>query len=261
MSIPGAENSNAGGGASEISIRLADVHLHFAAPVLNGVTLSIRRGELFGLIGPGAAGKSLVLKLIAGLLKPQRGAVEVEGRPVHRLDEIDLGSLRQSIGMLFQNNALFDFMSVGDNVAFPLLRQDLPREEILHRVTQRLERVGLAGFESRSVQGLSGGQKKRVGIARASVTRPPILLYDEPAAGLDPVTSQKIFDLLRAEQLATRATAVMVSSDLPRLLPVCDRIGMMLDGRLIFQGTQADAEASSDRRIRQFLRGDIEGPL
>ncbi|MGH7280774.1 MAG: ATP-binding cassette domain-containing protein, partial [Polyangiaceae bacterium] len=137
----------------------------------------------------------------------------------------------------------------------------LPDDEVQRRVTERLACVALPGFESRMPGGLSGGQKKRVGVARATITQAPIVLYDEPAAGLDPVTSQKIFDLLRAEQRASNATVVMVSSDLDRLLTVTDRVGMLYRGQLIFDGTTEEAKTSMEPRVRQFVHGLTEGPL
>jgi phospholipid/cholesterol/gamma-HCH transport system ATP-binding protein len=164
--------------------------------------------------------------------------------------------------MLFQNNALFDALTVGDNIAFPLRRLfALPDEEIQARVAERLARVALPGFEPRMPGGLSGGQKKRVGVARATISRAPVILYDEPAAGLDPVTSQKIFELLRAEQRESGTTVVMVSSDLDRLLTVTDRVGMMYRGELLFDGTTDEAKRSADPRVRQFVHGLTEGPL
>jgi phospholipid/cholesterol/gamma-HCH transport system ATP-binding protein len=164
--------------------------------------------------------------------------------------------------MLFQNNALFDFMTVSDNIAFPLRRlYKLPEDEIRARVAERLKCVSLPGFEGRMPAGLSGGQKKRIGVARATVARAPIVFYDEPAAGLDPVTSQKIFNLLREEQRAAGASVVMVSSDLDRLLTVTDRVGMMYRGRLIFDGTTEEARASRNPYVHQFVHGEPEGPL
>jgi phospholipid/cholesterol/gamma-HCH transport system ATP-binding protein len=132
---------------------------------------------------------------------------------------------------------------------------------VRERVAERLACVSLAGYEDRMPSGLSGGQKKRVGVARATVTRAPIVLYDEPAAGLDPVTSQKIFELLRAEQRASGATVIMVSSDLDRLLTVTDRVGMMYRGELLFDGTTEEARACNEPRVRQFVHGLTEGPL
>ncbi|XXT24240.1 ATP-binding cassette domain-containing protein [Sorangium sp. So ce429] len=231
-------------------------------PVLRGVDLDVPAGCLYGLIGPGASGKSVLLKMITGLLRPDRGRVVVDGKDVHALSDIELQTFRLRFGMLFQNNALFDYMTVGENIAFPLRRlYDLSEEEIEERVAERLRVVSLAGFEDRTPAGLSGGQKKRVGVARATIARGEIVLYDEPAAGLDPVTSQRIFDLLRAEQRAMNATVVMVSSDLDRLLTVTDRVGMLYRGRLIFDGTTAEAKASDDPRVRQFVHGLTEGPL
>jgi phospholipid/cholesterol/gamma-HCH transport system ATP-binding protein len=230
--------------------------------VLRDIDWHVPRGCLYGLVGPGAAGKSVLVKLVSSLLRPDAGRVVVDGTELAELNELELSGFRARVGMLFQNNALFDFMTVAENVAFPLRRLlQLDEAEIARRTTQRLSVVGLPGFEDRLPGGLSGGQKKRVGIARCSVAGPPILLYDEPAAGLDPVSSQKIFELLRAEQRASAATVVVVSSDIARLLSVTDRVGMMLDGRLVFDGTTAEALASSDPYVHQFMHGEPDGPL
>jgi phospholipid/cholesterol/gamma-HCH transport system ATP-binding protein len=243
-----------------ISVR--GISKSYAHPVLRDVSFDVPQGCLYGLIGPGASGKSVLLKCIVGLIKPDSGSILVEGEDVTQLDDLALGKLRLKFGMLFQNNALFDYMPVGDNIAFPLRRlYDLPEEEIRARVAERLQRMALPGFEARAVGGLSGGQKKRIGVARATVTRAPIILYDEPAAGLDPVTSQKIFNLLREEQRAANATVVMVSSDIDRLLTVTDRVGMLYKGRLIFDGTTAEAKASSNPAVKQFIYGLDQGPL
>ena len=243
-------------------IRIEHVSKAYAAPVLRDVSLTVPDGCLYGLIGPGASGKSVLLKCIVGLVKPEAGSVFVGDEEVTKLDDLELGKLRMKFGMLFQNNALFDYLSVGDNIAFPLRRlYDLPDDEIKQRVAERLQRMALPGFEPRAVGGLSGGQKKRIGVARATVTRAPIVLYDEPAAGLDPVTSQKIFNLLRDEQRQTNATVVMVSSDIDRLLTVTDRVGMLLKGKLIFDGTTQEAKSSTHPAVKQFIYGLDEGPL
>ncbi len=243
-------------------IRLAGVSKTFDRAVLTDVDLDVPERCLFGLIGPGASGKSLLLRMITGLLRPDRGQVTVDGNDILAMGDVQLNEYRKGIGMLFQNNALFDFMTVAENIAFPLRRLfNLPETEIAERVAERLARVDLTGFQERLPAGLSGGQKKRVGVARATVTRAPIVLYDEPAAGLDPVTSQKIFDLLRAEQRASGSTVIMVSSDLDRLLTVTDRVGMMLDGRMIFEGSTEDAKNASDPRVHQFVHGALDGPL
>jgi phospholipid/cholesterol/gamma-HCH transport system ATP-binding protein len=231
-------------------------------PVLRGVHLDVPKGCLYGLIGPGAAGKSVLLKMLTGLLRPDAGRVIIDEKDVHQLNDLELQKFRLKFGMLFQNNALFDYMTVGENIAFPLRRLfNLPEEEVQARIAERLKVVSLPGFEDRLPAGLSGGQKKRVGVARATVSQAEIVLYDEPAAGLDPVTSQRIFELLRAEQRAASATVIMVSSDLDRLLTVTDRVGMLHKGRLIFDGTTAEAQDSSDPYVRQFVHGLTDGPL
>ena len=243
-------------------IRIEHVSKSFAAPVLRDVSFTVPDGCLYGLIGPGASGKSVLLKSIVGLVKPDSGSIVVGDQDVTKLDDLELGRMRMQFGMLFQNNALFDYMSVGDNIAFPLRRlYDLAEAEIQQRVAERLQRMALPGFEPRAVGGLSGGQKKRIGVARATVTRAPIVLYDEPAAGLDPVTSQKIFNLLRDEQRQTNATVVMVSSDIDRLLTVTDRVGMLLKGRLIFDGTTEEVRSSTHPAVKQFIYGLDDGPL
>jgi phospholipid/cholesterol/gamma-HCH transport system ATP-binding protein len=234
----------------------------FAEPVLRDVNLTVPRGCLYGLVGPGASGKSVLLKCLVGLVLPDRGEVVIDGHTLTGLDELSLQRVRQRFGMLFQNNALFDYLTVGENIAFPLRRMGITDEaELAARVADRLAAVSLVGFESRVPAGLSGGQKKRVGVARATVTRAEVVLYDEPAAGLDPVTSQKIFNLLHKEQRETGATVVMVSSDIDRLLTVTDRVGMMYKGALRFDGTTAEALASRDPVVKQFIHGEVDGPL
>jgi phospholipid/cholesterol/gamma-HCH transport system ATP-binding protein len=245
-------------------IRLRDVSLAFGSgsPVLAGVDLEVPAGTLYGLVGPGASGKSVVLKIVASLLQPDAGTVVVRDRDLATLDEETLSRHRTETGMVFQNNALFDFMTVADNVAFPLRRLTrLGPDEIARRVEERLARVGLGGFGHRMPSGLSGGQKRRVGLARATVLGPPVILYDEPAAGLDPVASQRIFDLLREEQLGAGTTALMVSSDIDRLLSVTDRVGVLFEGRIVFEGSTDEARSSSHPVVRQLLRGDLDGPL
>jgi len=217
-----------------------------ATPLLDGIDLRLEAGETWGLIGPGAAGKSVLLKLICGLSAPDSGAVRVGA----------------TIGMLFQNNALFDFMNVWQNVAFPLEREGkLPADEIRDRAYQRLREVGLAGSEEKFPNQLSGGMKKRAALARAVIARPPILIYDEPTAGLDPVTTSKIYDLLRAERDATGATVIAVSSDVDALRQFAPRMAMLYRGRIRYDGTSSAIADSDDPVVRQFVRGELEGPL
>ncbi|HLU67979.1 MAG TPA: ATP-binding cassette domain-containing protein, partial [Kofleriaceae bacterium] len=166
---------------------------------------------------------------------------------------------RQGIGMLFQNYALFDFLSVGENVAFPLVRRGgVPREEIDRRVEARLRAVGLAGSEGKMPSELSGGMKKRVGIARATIARPALVLYDEPTAGLDPVTTSKIYDLIRADQEETGCTVIAVSSDVDALIGFADTIAMLDGGRIRYLGAASAIREAADPRVRAFVSGHEE---
>jgi phospholipid/cholesterol/gamma-HCH transport system ATP-binding protein len=228
-------------------IRLRGVWKSFEEPLLQGVDLHLGRGEILGLVGPAASGKSVLLKLICGLVQPDRGAVEVDGEELGKLDEARLQGVRTRIG---------------ENVAFPLVRRgDLAEEEIDRQVRQRLRAVGLAGSERRFPAELSGGMKKRAAIARATVARPPIVIYDEPTAGLDPVTTAKIYDLLRADQAETGATVIAVSSDVEGLRRFARTMGMIYGGRLRYNGPAEAIADSDDPIVRQFVRGEIEGPL
>jgi phospholipid/cholesterol/gamma-HCH transport system ATP-binding protein len=242
-------------------IEIRGLQKAFREPVLRGVDLFVPERCLYGLIGPGAAGKSVLLKHVVGLMRPDKGTVIVEGHDVFQMSELDLQGFRKRFGIAFQNNALFDHLTVGENIAFPLrrLHKDMSEQEIQDRVDERLRAVALPGMQDRSPPSLSGGQKRRVGVARATVAHPPILIYDEPAAGLDPVSSQKIFDLLKKEK--GDSTVIMVSSDLDRLLTVTDRVGMMLDGKMIFDGTTEQAQNSTNEYVQQFVHGLTEGPL
>jgi len=242
-------------------IRVEDIHLSFKSPVLRGVSFEVQEGEIYALIGPGASGKSVLLKTIAGLLRPARGHVWIGDVEVTASDELQMMELRKKIGMLFQNYALFD-KTVGENIAFPLERLfDMPAEEVRERVAERLAAVALPGIEDRIPSSLSGGQKKRVGVARATIARAPVVLYDEPTAGLDPVTSQKIYNLIRDEQRAQKSTAIVISSDVAGVLTIADRVGMLLGGRLIFEGTVEEARTSKHPAVEQFVHGKPEGPL
>ena len=243
-------------------IEIQAVSKTYASPVLDRVTLTVPSGTLYGLIGPGASGKSVLLKMVTGLIRPDSGTVTVEGQDLFSMPEIELQRFRLQFGMLFQNNALFDHLTVYENIAFPIRRMmNVTEDQVRAMVADRLQMVSLPGFEDRMPSGLSGGQKKRIGVARATVMKAPIVLYDEPAAGLDPVTSQKIFDLLREEQRQSNATVIMVSSDLDRLLTVTDRVGMLYRGKLLFDGTTEEAKTSQDPYVKQFVHGLVEGPL
>lgn len=243
-------------------IEVQRLYKSFEQPVLRGCSLKVERAQLMGVIGPPASGKSVLLRCIAGLVEADAGSIEVAGQQLVGGSAETKRAVQSRIGMLFQNVALFDFMSVGENVAFPLRRlSTLGESEIKSRVAKELEAVGLAGFEERAPSGLSGGQKRRVGIARAAVTGPRVLLYDEPAAGLDPVTTSRTFALLQEQRRRLGAALVVVSSDIDRLLPVTSTVAMMHKGRVLFQGSEADLRAVTNPVIQQFLDGRTDGPL
>jgi len=246
-----------------VIVRLRDVHKRYGRrDVLAGVSLELAPGARLGLIGPAASGKTVLCKLVCGLEQPDRGSVEVLGESLADRHEAELGAVRRRIGMLFQSPALFDFLSVADNVAFPLeQRGGLAPEAIAARVAERLRAVGLAGSEAKLTAELSGGMKKRVGIARATVTDAELVIYDEPTAGLDPVTTRKIYDLMAADHARTNASVLAVSSDVPGLAGFVDEIAFLYRGRLIYRGPARTIADAADPLVRQFVRGELDGPL
>jgi phospholipid/cholesterol/gamma-HCH transport system ATP-binding protein len=230
--------------------------------ILESVDLHVPRGTRWGLIGPGASGKTVILKLMCGLFSPDSGKVVVDGTSLGQASSDTLASLRQRIGYLFQNYALFDFMTVAENVAFPLVRRGgLSKDEIEQRVRDRLKAVGLAGSEDKSPSQLSGGMKKRVGMARATIAEADLVIYDEPTAGLDPVTTSKVYDLLRSDHEERKNTVVAVSSDVSSLLDFVDRVALVYKGRLLYDGPAKAIVDAEDPIVRQFVRGDLEGPI
>lgn len=243
-------------------IEVADVHKGFGhEPLLRGVSLQITGGTRYGIMGPAASGKSVLLKLLCGLLPVDDGRIYIDGDTITGKTEEQLMPVRNRIGMLFQNYALFDFMTVIDNVAFPLIRRGVDADEAAGRAADRLKAVGLSGSEGKMPSELSGGMKKRVGIARATVAKPDIVFYDEPTAGLDPVTTSKIYDLLLADQAETGATIVAVSSDVEALAGFTEIVGMLHEGRIRYQGASDTLRDADDPVVRQFVRGDLQGPL
>ncbi len=243
-------------------IAVSRLYKSFDKPVLRGCSVRAEAGQLVGLIGPPASGKSVLLRSIAGLLDADAGSVVLDGKELVGSDPATKRAVQSRIGMLFQNVALFDFMTVFENVAFPLRRMSESSEsEITQRVQEELESVGLAGFGPRMPAGLSGGQKRRVGIARAAITRPRVLLYDEPAAGLDPVTTSRTFALLKGQVKRIGACLLVISSDIDRLLPVTDQVAMLHKGRTLFQGPLKDLRALDNPMVQQFLEGRTDGPL
>jgi phospholipid/cholesterol/gamma-HCH transport system ATP-binding protein len=223
-------------------------------PVLRGLDLEVRSGETLAILGSSGSGKSVLLKHMNGLLSPERGSVQVEGREIAHLSEAELAPLRRHVGMVFQMAALFDSMTVFDNVAFPMRYwRTVPEAEISVRVRELLEVVGLGGTEGLYPAELSGGMRKRAGLARALALEPRILLYDEPTAGLDPVVAQKINLLIRDLQRRFGLTSVVVTHDLHSAFVVADRIAFLQEGRIVFVGDPDEVRASREPRLREFL--------
>ena len=245
-----------------LAVRLANVTKRFdRREVLHDISLTVERGAKLGVIGPAASGKTVLVKLLCGLEPVTGGEVHLLGSNIVGRRESELGELRKRVGMLFQNYALFDFLTVAGNVAFPLEQRGIAAGAIAERVAQRLRAVGLAGSEGKLVSELSGGMKKRVGIARATVADAELVIYDEPSAGLDPVTTQKIYDLLTADQKRTGATVIAVSSDVAALTTFVDEIAFLYRGRIHYRGPARTIADAPDPLVRQFVRGELEGPL
>jgi phospholipid/cholesterol/gamma-HCH transport system ATP-binding protein len=237
-------------------IRFTDVYKGFGPKqVLNGMTLDIPDGETTVIIGFSGTGKSVALKHIVGLLEPDRGSVEVDGQVVHELDAEGLTALRAHVGYVFQFAALFDSMSVADNIRLGLARRGLATKEIQGRIHESLALVDLAGAEERFPAELSGGMRKRVGIARAIALRPRYILYDEPTTGLDPVTSAVIDELMVRTRQELGVTGVVVTHDMRSAYTVGDRIAMLHAGRIRQVGTIEEIRNTDDPVVRNFIEG------
>lgn len=240
-----------------MSIELKDVHKAFGERrILDGITLNVREGETLAVIGYSGVGKSVLLKSIVRLLEPDAGDVFVDGQDVSKLETEELYDLRRRVGYVFQFAALFDSMTVLDNVAMGLRRMGMPEAEIGERVTQSLELVEMDGFEDRLPAQLSGGQRKRVGLARAIATRPKYVLYDEPTTGLDPVTTAVIDRLILKMQRELNVTSVVVTHDMKSAYRVADRIAMLYRGGIRYVGTPDEIQRVEDPVVRGFIEGD-----
>ncbi len=227
-----------------------------ASPILDGVNLRIEKGESVVIIGRSGGGKSVLLKQLIGLLKPDSGRIEIEGEDIVPMDERRLLRVRQKFGMLFQGAALFDSMTVAENVAFPFRRRrDLTPQEITRKVTEALAMVDLQGTESKKPSELSGGMRKRVGLARAIVYQPEIVLYDEPTTGLDPIVSDSIDQLIMRVRDRLEVTTVVVTHDMRSARRVGQRILMLHEKRIYASGTPEEIFASQDPVIRRFIEG------
>jgi phospholipid/cholesterol/gamma-HCH transport system ATP-binding protein len=232
-----------------------------ARNVLDGVDLDIPSGRTVVVMGRSGTGKSVLLKHIIGLMTPDAGSIEVDGHPVVGLRESEWNEVRKRFGMLFQSSALFDSLTVGENIALPLREHTrFSAEEIRHRVAERLSWVGLEGVEAQKPASLSGGMRKRVGLARAIAMDPAYILYDEPTTGLDPIMADIINRLIRSLQQRIGVTSIVVTHDMHSAFHVADEVAMLHEGRIVFAGTPDQLRASSDPLVRQFIEGSSSGP-
>ncbi len=230
--------------------------------VLDGVDLEIEKGKITVIIGRSGEGKSVLIKHIIGLLKPDSGQILLDDQDITAMSERDFHEVLKRFGMLFQGAALFDSMTVGENVGFALKEHtDMNDEDILKVVTEKLRRVGLVNVEGMMPSELSGGMKKRVGLARAIVMDPEIVLFDEPTTGLDPIMSDSVADLVLETQRALKTTYILITHDIPFSYKIADKIAMLHEGRIIEQGTVEELKASTNPIIRQFLEGRAQGPI
>lgn len=241
-------------------IELENVHKSFdSKEVHKGVTLSIRKGENITVLGGSGSGKSVLLKEITGLIKPDVGEIFIESEDIVSMSEEELVHVRKKIGMLFQGAALFDSITVGDNIAYPL-RENFkhPETEIREIVSRNLELVGLPGIEDKMPSDLSGGMKKRVGLARAMAMEPKILLYDEPTTGLDPPNISRINHLIRDMQQKFGLTGVIITHDVASAFEISDRVAFLHKGKIIFTGTVEEAKNTQIELLDDFIHGRFE---
>jgi phospholipid/cholesterol/gamma-HCH transport system ATP-binding protein len=230
--------------------------------VLDDVSLSVEAGQILAIVGPSGVGKSTLIKHMVGLMKPDKGDVLVEGRSVVKAKRKELDKIRESMGLVFQGAALLNSLTVAENVALPLVEHTkLSKEKINELVEQKLGLVHLEGFEDYMPSDLSGGMRKRVGLARALVREPRIVLYDEPTAGLDPIMSNTIVDLAGEMRQKTGVTSVIITHDIHTVFRVADRAAMIFRGKFIAQGTVEEMQNTADPAVRQFLEGNTSGPL
>jgi len=230
--------------------------------VLDGLDLDIPKGETLVVLGPSGTGKSVLLKHIIGLMGPDRGSIEIDGENIVGMKEPEMNDVRKRFGMLFQGAALFDSMTVGENVGLALREHTRMKDrEIRARVEERLEWVGLKGVEAMKPASLSGGMRKRAGLARAIAMDPQFILYDEPTTGLDPIMADVIDRLIRDLQKRMGVTSIVVTHDLTSATKVADRMAMLYGGKVVFQGTPAEVHATKDPLMRQFIEGSSTGPI
>lgn len=242
---------------AEAVIGLRQLNITFGThTVLDNIDLDVYKGETLAVLGPSGTGKSTVLRSMIGLLEPNGGQIFIQGEDVSGLDEDGWNRLRMKMGMVFQYSALFDFLTVGENVAFGLRQHtDKSNEEIQGIVTQMLDLVGLPGTQDLYPAELSGGMKKRVGLARAIAVNPEIVLYDEPTAGLDPIMSRNISRLIKKTQEQLHVTSVLVTHDMQSAFYAADRVAMLYEGHIVAIGTAEEMKNSTNPIVKAFIEG------
>ncbi|MBN1850004.1 MAG: ABC transporter ATP-binding protein [Deltaproteobacteria bacterium] len=244
-------------------IQIQDLHKSFGDnEIIQGISLDINKGEVLALIGGSGKGKSVLLKHVAGLLKPDKGRILINGKDIARLRSGELTQVRRHMGFLFQGGALFDSMTVYDNVAFPLREKTKMNEaEIREKVLDSLAQVGLAGAEDRFPSQISGGMVKRTAFARELVWHPEIMLFDEPTTGLDPIIGNSILNLINDLHKKYLFTGIIVTHEIPRIFDIVDKVAMLHDGVILAEGTPHDIVTSDDPIVQQFIKGEIDGPI
>lgn len=242
---------------AEAVISLRQLNITFGThTVLDNIDLDVYKGETLAVLGPSGTGKSTVLRSMIGLLEPNGGQIFIQGEDVSELDEDGWNRLRMKMGMVFQYSALFDFLTVGENVAFGLRQHtDKSNEEIQGIVTQMLDLVGLPDTQDLYPAELSGGMKKRVGLARAIAVNPEIVLYDEPTAGLDPIMSRNISRLIKKTQEQLHVTSVLVTHDMQSAFYAADRVAMLYEGHIVAIGTAEEMKNSTNPIVKAFIEG------
>jgi phospholipid/cholesterol/gamma-HCH transport system ATP-binding protein len=230
--------------------------------VLRNISVEIPRGQVFVLAGPSGQGKTTFIKTLAGLITPQKGEAFIEEKSWATLGDSERSLSLQKIGMLFQKNALFDSLTCGENIAFPLRETTSLRESAIQgKVDFFLSAVGISHAKNLFPEEISGGMQKRLGIARALALDPEIIFYDDPTAGLDPITSRKIVELIMDLQKKKNSTIVAVTNDMNRAYQMADRLGFLIGGELILTGSPVETQAHNDLRVQQFIHGALHGPL
>jgi len=238
-------------------IQFIDVSKSFGETlVLKRLNLSIYKGEITAVIGKSGTGKSVLLKHIIGLVNQDSGQILIEGRPLNKLSRTDRKSFHKKLSYMFQDNALFDFMNIYDNIALPLVENStFPKDQVKNKVFELMKQLGLTGIQEKFPAQLSGGMKKRVALARALVTDPKIVLFDEPTTGLDPIRKKNVHSMIQEYQKKFEFTAIIVSHDIPEIFNVVQRIALLDDGIIKFEGSKKDILDSHSKILNDFIDG------